>query len=343
MRSTSVILAAICVLLMTVVAGTAQSEAAAWVCESCGQVGNTGRFCGSCGHAQPSAEDASGVVPESISWVCLACGNANDSGRFCGACGEANPNVLAVSTPADVLTILMATQGDAPTECARCLFDDDAATVYRVTGTAKVFVQWQYDQPVDVEGYCLVLAGDEAGAGGPKSWELWATSMGDGTTAQWVRLDAVADGLQAAEGEASAVFFIPETLRGVYRSFGLIFQSKQGSETMALAEFSLLQADGRQRVSVSRVEDLTPVPVETIASENAVISTNNTQTGGTVHNEWVTTSVTCIACHGSKICSLCNGTGWYRLYGEAVPCPKWCSTCDGLGYYEQKTYLPVFD
>lgn len=62
-----------------------------------------------------------------------------------------------------------------------------------------------------------------------------------------------------------------------------------------------------------------------------------------VRYEWVTRQITCIACHGSKICSLCNGTGVYRLYGTANPCPKYCTTCDGKGYYEQTTYEPVFE
>lgn len=45
----------------------------------------------------------------------------------------------------------------------------------------------------------------------------------------------------------------------------------------------------------------------------------------------------CIACHGSKMCSICGGTGTYRNYGQSSPCSACgttgkCSTCNGTGY-----------
>ena len=40
----------------------------------------------------------------------------------------------------------------------------------------------------------------------------------------------------------------------------------------------------------------------------------------------------CPECFGSKKCSLCHGTGVYRLYGVSVDCPKECSYCGGTGY-----------
>lgn len=43
---------------------------------------------------------------------------------------------------------------------------------------------------------------------------------------------------------------------------------------------------------------------------------------------------TCLTCHGSGKCHLCNGTGVYRAYGEAVDCPKICSFCKGEKTYE---------
>ncbi len=42
----------------------------------------------------------------------------------------------------------------------------------------------------------------------------------------------------------------------------------------------------------------------------------------------------CPNCHGSGICSLCNGTGTYRMYGEEVNCDKVCAFCDGEKTYE---------
>ena len=57
----------------------AQQAAAGWQC-SCGQGGNTGRFCQGCGAAQPAPAG---------SWTC-GCG-ASNTGRFCAECGKAKP------------------------------------------------------------------------------------------------------------------------------------------------------------------------------------------------------------------------------------------------------------
>ena len=50
-----------------------------WTC-SCGQSGNTGRFCTSCGKPKPEAPTV---------WVC-SCG-AKNSGKFCSECGKPKP------------------------------------------------------------------------------------------------------------------------------------------------------------------------------------------------------------------------------------------------------------
>ena len=49
-----------------------------WTC-ACGQTGNTGKFCGSCGQPKPADE----------SWTC-ACGAVN-KGKFCAECGRPRP------------------------------------------------------------------------------------------------------------------------------------------------------------------------------------------------------------------------------------------------------------
>jgi membrane protease subunit (stomatin/prohibitin family) len=49
-----------------------------WSC-SCGQAGNTGRFCSACGKPRPEAGG----------WVC-SCGSVN-KGRFCSECGTPKP------------------------------------------------------------------------------------------------------------------------------------------------------------------------------------------------------------------------------------------------------------
>lgn len=56
--------------------------------------------------------------------------------------------------------------------------------------------------------------------------------------------------------------------------------------------------------------------------------------------EWVTVEKDCPACVAG-VCSLCHGTGTYRLYGQAVECPTDCTTCDGKGTYTTTEYRPV--
>ena len=59
----------------------AQQAAAGWTC-SCGQTGNTGKFCQSCGSPKPEPKSAG-------SWTCK-CG-ATVTGKFCTECGAKKP------------------------------------------------------------------------------------------------------------------------------------------------------------------------------------------------------------------------------------------------------------
>ena len=52
---------------------------AGWTC-SCGQTGNTGKFCANCGSPKPA------LAPAADSWVC-SCGTSN-TGKFCSNCGS---------------------------------------------------------------------------------------------------------------------------------------------------------------------------------------------------------------------------------------------------------------
>ena len=61
-------------------AQAAAPQAAGWTC-SCGQTGNTGKFCSECG--KPAPEDAFG-------WTC-SCGKVN-KGKFCSECGAKKPS-----------------------------------------------------------------------------------------------------------------------------------------------------------------------------------------------------------------------------------------------------------
>ena len=60
------------------------------------------------------------------------------------------------------------------------------------------------------------------------------------------------------------------------------------------------------------------------------------------HWEWQTVEKDCPSCVGGR-CPVCNGTGTYRLYGEAVPCDRDCSACDGKGTITQQEYVFVND
>ena len=52
-----------------------------WKCESCGTEGNTGKFCANCGKPKPASEE----------WTCLKCGTVN-KGKFCADCGAPKPS-----------------------------------------------------------------------------------------------------------------------------------------------------------------------------------------------------------------------------------------------------------
>ena len=58
---------------------TPAAPASGWAC-SCGQTGNTGKFCTACGKPRPEAPTV---------WVC-SCG-AKNSGKFCSECGKPKP------------------------------------------------------------------------------------------------------------------------------------------------------------------------------------------------------------------------------------------------------------
>ena len=53
---------------------------AAWTCPSCGHSGNEGKFCTNCGQPKPASSD----------WTCPSCGTAN-TGKFCMNCGTKKP------------------------------------------------------------------------------------------------------------------------------------------------------------------------------------------------------------------------------------------------------------
>ncbi|MCQ2531205.1 MAG: SPFH domain-containing protein [Saccharofermentans sp.] len=68
-------------------APAAAAVAAGWTC-SCGQGGNTGKFCGNCGQPQPAP---------AAGWTC-SCGQTN-TGKFCGNCGQPQPAAAPLACP----------------------------------------------------------------------------------------------------------------------------------------------------------------------------------------------------------------------------------------------------
>ncbi|MGN0948982.1 SPFH domain-containing protein [uncultured Megasphaera sp.] len=64
---------------------TQTGAAGTWTC-SCGQSGNTGKFCSNCGKPkpQPAAE-----------WTCPQCGQSGNKGNFCSNCGTPRPQAPA--------------------------------------------------------------------------------------------------------------------------------------------------------------------------------------------------------------------------------------------------------
>ena len=55
-------------------------NAETWTC-SCGESGNTKKFCMNCGKPKP----------ESTDWTCTACGHSHNHGKFCEECGAPKP------------------------------------------------------------------------------------------------------------------------------------------------------------------------------------------------------------------------------------------------------------
>ena len=82
-----------------------------------------------------------------------------------------------------------------------------------------------------------------------------------------------------------------------------------------------------------------PTPRPAVTSAPDAPLTTGSSGGG--HIEYIEVKQDCFACANGK-CDLCDGSGWYRNYGEKVPCPIYCKTCDGLGYWytRQPVWVP---
>jgi len=81
----------------------AAPAAAGWTC-SCGQTGNTGKFCANCGKPQPAP---------AAGWTC-SCGQTGNTGKFCANCGKPQP------APAADWTCSCGQTGNTGKFCANC-------------------------------------------------------------------------------------------------------------------------------------------------------------------------------------------------------------------------------
>ena len=124
----------------------------------------------------------------------------------------------------------------------------------------------------------------------------------------------------------------------------------EAGEIEGHSAFFLSNENGDSSALVSdfdgRVLALLPVACEIFAveegapSESAAIQTpapTPQADASAGHWEWQERDVDCPSCTGGW-CSICNGTGTYRLYGEEIPCPIYCSACQGLGVIRQSEY-----
>ena len=87
-----------------------------WICQNCGQEGNTGNFCSNCAEPRPQPE------PDDTTWICPNCGQEGNTGNFCGNCGTARPEESAA---------------DGVWTCPACGQDENTGNFCSNCGTSK--------------------------------------------------------------------------------------------------------------------------------------------------------------------------------------------------------------
>ena len=131
---------------------------------------------------------------------------------------------------------------------------------------------------------------------------------------------------------------------------GYILTGPGGETAMLVPSFGgtvlLLVPPGCELVPVSHATPEptpvpTPSPVPTATPQKTKTPTVRTDDSwNTGHWEWRTVEKDCPSCIGG-VCSICHGTGTYRLYGEKVSCPTKCTSCNGKGTYTTQEYVHV--
>ena len=97
-----------------VAAPAAAPAAEGWTC-SCGQTGNTNRFCVNCGRTKPEPAAEPAPAPAAEGWTC-SCGQTGNMNRFCINCGGLKPEPAAepAPAPAEDVTTPVAAPAAAP-------------------------------------------------------------------------------------------------------------------------------------------------------------------------------------------------------------------------------------
>lgn len=138
--------------------------------------------------------------------------------------------------------------------------------------------------------------------------------------------DTTADGQQALRIDS------PDGSR-----YALLFPEFQGQILL------LMQTGLKFAPETTPTPASTPKPSPTPLPATPATSNSVQGNASSPHVEYQYVQVPCSVCHTSGKCSLCNGTGTYRLYGTSTPCYIYCQTCDGLGYYMQMQPVWVYD
>ena len=88
------------------------------------------------------------------------------------------------------------------------------------------------------------------------------------------------------------------------------------------------------------VPTFTPSPRPTAKPAQKPAQSNTAPQTSSGQWMWRSVEKDCPSCFGGK-CSLCNGSGIYRMYGQKVACPIYCTACDGVGSYITQEYVYV--
>lgn len=119
--------------------------------------------------------------------------------------------------------------------------------------------------------------------------------------------------------------------------------SVRKTEVEGISAYQVTDAVGQYALLFPKYQGAVMLLMQSGMSWEAPAPSVRSSAGGSAPKyQWVEAEQDCPACVGG-VCSLCKGTGWYRLYGEKVLCALQCQVCDGRGTYTIQKYLPATD